>query len=65
MPRNPDSPMAGGSNKDPEFRRLRGQYGAERRDDLDRHIARIVDRAPELTAEQFDKLAALLRNGAA
>jgi hypothetical protein len=62
MPRNPDSPIAGGSNTDPEFRRLRGQYGAQRRESLDRYVQKIVDHAPELTGEQKDKLAALLRS---
>jgi hypothetical protein len=34
---------------------------AERRHSLDTYIRSIVDRAPELTAEQRDRLAAILR----
>jgi hypothetical protein len=62
MPRNPDSPIAGGTNADPEFRRLRGQYGAEQRESLDRYITKILARAPELTSEQRDRIATLLRS---
>ena len=63
MPRNPDSPIAGGTNADPAFRRLRGQYGAQRRESLDRYVQKVVEHAPELSAEQRNRLAALLRGG--
>jgi hypothetical protein len=65
MPRNPASPIAGGTNDDLEFRRLRGRYGAQQRESLDRHIDKIVARAPELTLEQRGKLETLLRGDAA
>jgi hypothetical protein len=65
MPRNPDSPIAGGTNADPEFRKLRGRYGAEKRESLERHIDKIVDAAPHLTVEQRDRLETLFRGDAA
>jgi hypothetical protein len=36
---------------------------AKRRHSLDTYIRSIVDRAPELTAEQKNELAAILRTG--
>ena len=46
---------------DPAYRRARAKKAAERRHSLDTYIKSIVDRAPELTPEQIDRLTALLR----
>jgi hypothetical protein len=46
---------------DPAYRRARAKKAAQRRHSLDTYIKSIVDRAPELTAEQRDRLAAILR----
>jgi hypothetical protein len=47
---------------DPAYRRARAKKAAQRRHSLDTYIRSIVDRAPELTAEQRDRLAAILRS---
>ena len=47
---------------DPELVDARRNYRAER---LAEHIAKVVAEAPPLTAEQRDRLAVLLRGGAA
>jgi hypothetical protein len=49
-----------GKNADPEFRRERAIHAALTRNTLDHHVKAIVDRAPELSAEQRDKLAVLI-----
>jgi hypothetical protein len=46
---------------DPEFRRQRARKAAHASHNIDAHIKAIVDRAPELSAEQRDRLALLLR----
>ena len=46
---------------DPAYRHARAKKAAERRHSLDTYIKSIVDRAPELTPEQRDRLAILLR----
>lgn len=50
-----------GKLADPEARRERARKAARARHSLDTYIKQIVDRAPELTAEQRDRLAAILR----
>lgn len=50
------------SDDDPELVDARRNMRAER---LAEHIARVVAEAPPLTAEQRDRLAVLLRGGAA
>jgi hypothetical protein len=60
MPRNPDSPVTGTSN-DAEFRRRRAQHARAAQDSIDSHIKRLVERSPELTSEQRNRLALLLR----
>ncbi len=62
MPRNPDSPVSGPVT-DPEFRRRRAQWAARARTTTDAHIRALVDRAPELTPGQREKLALLLQPG--
>jgi hypothetical protein len=52
-----EKPSAG----DPEYRHKRARKAAAARHSLDTYIRSIVDRAPELTAEQRDRLAAILR----
>jgi hypothetical protein len=54
---------AGGKLADPQFRRDRAVKAGRASQSLDSYIGRIVDRAPELTPEQRDKLATLLRPG--
>ncbi|MBM2620167.1 hypothetical protein JIG36_32100 [Actinoplanes sp. LDG1-06] len=49
-----------GKLADPEFRRERARKAAAARTTLDSHIRAIVDRAPELTAEQAATLRAAL-----
>ena len=53
------------SAADPEFRHERARKAAAARHSIDTYITSIVDRAPELTAEQRDRLALLLRTGRA
>jgi hypothetical protein len=45
----------------PAYRRARAKKAAQRRHSLDTYIKSIVERAPELTTEQRDRLATLLR----
>ena len=56
------SPFAG-KLADPEFRRLRATKAAQARTTLEAHIRAVVSRAPEMTNEQRDRLALLLRGG--
>jgi hypothetical protein len=51
----------GQSLTDPAVRRQRAQDAAKARTTIEAHVKAIVDRAPELTPEQRDKLALLLR----
>jgi hypothetical protein len=53
----PERPTAA----DPAYRHARAKKAAERRHSLDTYIKSIVDRAPELTAAQRDRLTVLLR----
>lgn len=46
---------------DPKVAHERAVKAANARTSLDHYIERVVDRAPELTPEQRDKLALLLR----
>lgn len=55
------SPAVTGSLDDPDFRHRRAQHAARSRTSVDHYIAKLVDSAPELTAEQRDRLAGLLR----
>ena len=55
-------PAITGSIKDPKFRHRRAQHAALSRTSVDHYIEKLVDRAPELTAEQRGKLAVLLRS---
>ncbi len=48
---------------DPEFRHRRAVAAATARTTLEAHIRAVVDRAPELSPEQCDQLARLLRGG--
>jgi hypothetical protein len=48
---------------DPAYRRARAKKAAQRRHSLDIYIKSIVERAPELTPAQRDKLVTLLRPG--
>jgi hypothetical protein len=48
-------------NIDPQVAHERATKAAYASHSLDSYIKRIVDRAPELTAEQRDRLASLLR----
>ena len=59
MPRNPVSPVTG-SITDPEFRHRRAVHAAKVRNSVDNHIAKIVDAAPALTADQVERLRSLL-----
>jgi hypothetical protein len=54
-------PHTGGKLADPKFRRDRASKAGRASQSLDSYIGRIVDRAPELTPAQRDKLATLLR----
>lgn len=53
-----------GKNADPGFRHDRARKAALARESLDNYVRKLVDRAPELTAEQRDRLALLLRGAA-
>ena len=55
-----DRPYSG-KLADPEWRVERARKARAAQDALDRYVQTVVDRAPELTAEQRDKLALLLR----
>lgn len=55
MPRNPDSPVQG-TNADPEFRRRRAQRARAAQTSVDHYISKLADAAPELTAEQRERL---------
>ena len=48
---------------DPEFRHQRAVKAATARTTLEAHIRSIVDRAPDLTPEQRQRLASLLQRG--
>jgi hypothetical protein len=54
-----------GKLKDPAVRHERAKRGGEARTTLDYHVKQVVDRAPELSAEQKDRLSRLLRGDAA
>jgi hypothetical protein len=54
-----------GKLADPDFRTKRAQKAALARTTISAHVKALVDRAPELTAEQRDRLAAILRAGVA
>ena len=54
-----------GPLSDPEVRHKRASRAGRARTGVDYFIRKLVDEAPPLTAEQRDKLAALLRNDAA
>jgi hypothetical protein len=56
-------PAITGSITDPDFRHRRAKLAAEARASTDHDIKALVDRAPELTPEQRDRLATLLRSG--
>ena len=49
-----------GKLADPAFRRERARRAATTRTSLDHHIQKVVDAAPTLTAEQIERLRALL-----
>lgn len=51
----------GGKVLDPEWRRERAKIASDAAHSIDRYIDSIVDRAPELTAEQKAKLAELVK----
>ena len=53
------------SAADPEYRHKRARKAAAARHSLDAYIRSIVDRAPELTPAQRDRLAVVLRTGRA
>lgn len=57
-------PALTGSITDPEFRHRRAVEAAKARTSVDHYIKQLVDRAPELSAEQRDRLALLLRGAA-
>jgi hypothetical protein len=57
--------MAAATSLSPERRTERARRAALARTSVDHYIKALVDRAPELTAEQRDRLALLLRDGAA
>jgi hypothetical protein len=50
-----------GSLSDPAVRKERAHRGGASRTTVDYYVSKLVDRAPELTPEQRDRLAALLR----
>ena len=52
-----------GKLADPEFRRQRAARASAAAHTLDTYIQRVVDRAPELTAAQRERLALLLHPG--
>jgi hypothetical protein len=52
-----------GKLADPEFRRQRAARASAAAHTLDVYIKRVVDRAPELTAAQRERLAVLLNPG--
>lgn len=52
--------MPSGKLADPEFRRERARKAAKARTSLDHHVQAVIDRAPALTAEQIERLRALL-----
>jgi hypothetical protein len=52
----------GGKLADPEVRRQRARKARAAQDTLDYHIHKLIDDAPSLSAEQRNKLVALLRS---
>jgi hypothetical protein len=56
--------MAASTSLTPEQRRERARNAGRAGHTLDAYVQRVVDRAPELTPEQRDRLALLLRGGA-
>lgn len=52
-----------GIASDPEYRRERARIAGLAGNTIDNYIKRLVDRAPELTQEQRDRLALLLSPG--
>jgi hypothetical protein len=50
-----------GKLADPEFRKQRATNAANKRTTLAHHVQKVVDNAPQLSAEQRDRLAILLR----
>jgi hypothetical protein len=55
MPLSPDSPLL-----DDEWRHQRAINAARARESTERYVAKLVERAPELTPEQIERLRALL-----
>lgn len=60
MARGPNPYYSSGKLADPEFRRERASKAARAAHTIDAHIRAIVRSAPGLTAEQAEKLRALL-----
>lgn len=58
-------PHLTGSIDDPEFRHRRAVLAAKTRTSVDHYIKKLVEDAPELTPDQRDRLAGLLRRTAA
>jgi hypothetical protein len=54
-------PEPTGKLADPDWRRERARRAGQAAHSLDHYVRKVVDRAPELTPEQRDKLAAILR----
>ena len=50
-----------GKLADPDFRRRRAEHAARARTTVDHYIDKLVDEAPQLSAEQRDRLAVALR----
>ena len=48
--------------EDPAWRSARARKAAATRTSLEHHIAKVVDRAPELTSEQIDRLREIFRS---
>lgn len=53
-------PASTGKLQDPRWRAERARKAAQARTSLDHHIAKVVENAPALTAEQIDQLRHLL-----
>ena len=50
-----------GAASNPDYRKRRAKKAAQARHSLSTYVKQVVDRAPELTPEQRDRLAAILR----
>lgn len=57
-------PPLTGSLADPDFRHRRAVHAAKARTNVDHYIQQLVERAPELTSDQKQRLSLLL-NGSA